>query len=163
VIEVYKNLYVGAQSDENAVRSQPGWFFIHACKEPYHRQTLGYRTPGAPKTHPEYLLAHRPGRLILNLVDADNMSFISPIIIEAALAAIHEHRQTQKVLLHCNQGQSRSPGIALLYLAHHTDHFAGLDHDAACQAFRGLYPAYAPARGVADFIRHHWSRYAVRV
>ena len=88
MIEVIKNLFVGSQEDEVAVKGQGGWYVVHACKEPYHRQALGYSGRGAPKTHPEYLIAVRPGQLILNLVDVDNVAYIPPEIIDAAVTAI---------------------------------------------------------------------------
>jgi hypothetical protein len=40
VIEVFGNLFVGSQDDEASIRGQDGWLVIHACKDPYHRQTL---------------------------------------------------------------------------------------------------------------------------
>lgn len=47
MIEVHPGFFVGDEADEQRVRGQPGWFFIHACKEPYHRQALGSR--GVPR------------------------------------------------------------------------------------------------------------------
>lgn len=120
MIEVDKNLFVGAEIDEHRIRGQSDWYVIHACKEPFHRQALGYSGRAASKDHPEYLIARREGRLILNLVDVDNASFVSPVIIDAALEAIAANIATKKVLVHCNQGQSRSPAIAFLYLLKHT-------------------------------------------
>lgn len=102
MIEVHKNLFVGGEGDEQQVRSLAGWFVIHACKEPYHRQALGYSGRAANKDHPEYLIAHRPGRLILNLVDVADVNFIGAALVDAALAAIHENLPSQKVLVHCN-------------------------------------------------------------
>lgn len=136
MIEVCPNLHVVSEQDEQRIHGQAGWFFIHACKEPYHRQALGYTGRAAAKTHPEYLIARRNDRLILNIVDVDDPNYISPEIVDAALGAIKDNIQHTKVLLHCNQGQSRSPGIALLY------------------------PPYAPARGMAEYIRLNWHRYA---
>ena len=107
MIEVCPNLHVGSEQDEQRIRGQAGWFFIHACKEPYHRQALGYTGRAAAKTHPEYLIARRNGRLILNLVDVDDPSYISPEIVDAALDAVRDNIQHSKILLHCNQGQSR--------------------------------------------------------
>jgi predicted protein tyrosine phosphatase len=159
LIEVHENLYVGAEADERQVRGQTGWFVIHACKEPYHRQALGYTGRAAAKDHPEYLIARRHGRLILNLVDVDDVNYISPLIVDAALDAIRDNIATSKVLIHCNQGQSRSPAIALLYLVKHTDRFNGLGRDDAFAAFRELYPDFNPARGMADYARLNWQRY----
>jgi hypothetical protein len=43
MVEIAKNLYIGSQDDyELNVKFQTDWFVIHACKEPYHRQALGY-------------------------------------------------------------------------------------------------------------------------
>lgn len=159
MIEVYPNLFVGSQDDEATVRAQAGWFVVHACKEPYHRQALGYTSPGAPKQHPEYLLAERPGRLILNLVDVAQVSFIAPVIVDTALGAIDRHIGTLKVLVHCNQGFSRSPSIVLLYLLKYTDALGSQDLASALSAFRTLYPPYAPAQGMADYVRLNWEKY----
>lgn len=159
MIEVHPNLFVGSQDDEASIRGQTGWYVVHACKEPYHRQALGYKTPGAPKEHPEYLLAQRPGRLILNLVDVAQVSFIAPVIVDTALDAIDRHIQGHKVLVHCNQGFSRSPSIALLYLLKHTDALGSQEPTAALLAFQKLYPRYAPAQGMADYVRLNWNNY----
>ena len=160
MIEVLRNLFVGSEADEVAIRHQAGWFVVHACKEPYHRQALGYKGRGAPKEHPEYLIAARPGRLILNLVDANDVAYIPPEIIDAALEVIHANISTSKVLVHCNHGFSRSPSIALLYMARHTDRFRAMDAAAAVVEFRRIYPDYAPALGMADYVRLNWQKYA---
>jgi len=159
MIEVHKNLFIGSQDDEVAIRGQSGWFVVHACKEPYHRQALGYTTRGAPKDHPEYLIAARPGRLILNLVDVENVSFIAPEIVDAALSAIRDNIETSRVLVHCNQGMSRSPTIALLYLLKYTNALGVMDHEMAVRTFQLLYPSYVPARGMADYVTLNWERY----
>jgi hypothetical protein len=159
MIEVMPNLFVGDQSDETRIRGQAGWFVIHACKEPYHRQALGYSGQGAPKALPEYLIARREGRLILNLVDVPNVAFISPLIMDAAIAATHENIGSAKVLVHCNQGMSRSPTIALLYMAQHGKTFAGLSFEEARAKFLEIYPLYNPAKGVADYAALNWTKY----
>src|SRR5665213_407559 len=152
MIEVLSNLFVGSQDDEAAIRGQNGWFVVHACKEPYHRQALGYSGRGAPKDHPEYLMARRTGCLILNLVDVDNVAYIAPEIIDAALMDIHQNITSSKILVHCNQGMSRSPSIAFLYLVKHSDVFSGQDHATGVQSFRNIYPPYAPAQGMAEYV-----------
>lgn len=115
--EIYPNLHIGSQDDyENIVRNQDGWYVIHACKEPYHRQALGYTGRSAPKEHPEYLIAYRGNHLILNLVDASDPAYIPKEIIDEAIKAIGVNIVNHKVFVHCNQGQSRSAEIGLLYL-----------------------------------------------
>jgi hypothetical protein len=159
LIEILKSLFVGSQEDEAAVHGQAGWFVIHACKEPHHRRALGYTGRAALKTHPEYLIAVRPGQLMLNLVDVDNVAYIAPEIIDAALVAIHDNIGATKVLVHCNQGFSRSPTIGLLYLAKHTDRYRSMDSASAVREFLKIYPAYAPALGMSEYVRLNWAKY----
>ena len=160
MIEVFKNSFVGSQEDEADVRGRAGWYIIHACKEPYHRQALGYTGRAAPKSHPEYLIASRLGRLILNIVDAADVAYIPSEIIDAAIAAIQQNVAATKVLVHCNQGLSRSPTIAFLYMAKHTDRYRSMDFASAVDEFRRIYPAYAPAAGMSEYARLNWSKYA---
>ena len=106
--EVCPNLFVGDQKDyDHNVAHQVGWAVVHACKEPYHRQALGYRTRGAPKGHPEYFVAHRGDTLILNLVDVDDPSFFRKEMFDETLDFIDVKLSLGlKVLIHCNMGES---------------------------------------------------------
>ena len=91
VIEVFPNFWIGDEQDYYGIAGrQAGWAVVHACKEPFHRQALGYSGRAAPKQHPEYLFARRGDRLILNLIDADSPAFVPKEIVDAALAFIHE-------------------------------------------------------------------------
>jgi hypothetical protein len=161
MIEVHPLLHVGSERDyEAVVRHRTDWRVVHACKEPYHRQTLGYSGRAAPKGHPEYLIARRGHRLILNLVDAPDPAYIPKEIIDAALAFIHESLgDNANVLVHCNEGCSRAPSIALLYLLSRTNRLPHDDINAAVQAFQTIYPAYLPAGGVAGFVRINFPAY----
>ena len=158
--EIYANLYVGTVADyENSVKGLDDWQIVHACKEPYHRQELGYKTAGAPKNHPEYLIAHRKNRLILNLVDAPSPAYIPKEIIDAALAFIHQGLKDQsKVLVHCNMGESRSPSIGLLYLAIYTD-LLSKSFLQAEQEFKKIYPFYSPGTGMRGFLSLNWDTF----
>jgi predicted protein tyrosine phosphatase len=161
MIEIIPNLFIGSEDDyELTVRLMPGWCVVHACKEPYHRQALGYRGRGAPQNHPEYLIARRDNRLILNLVDVADPSFIRKEIVDAALSFIHQGLQEQKkVLVHCNKGESRGPSIGLLYLLSWTDKLVITDFCAAEDAFRKLYPLYNPAGGIRGFMQSNFATY----
>jgi len=158
MIQVHPNLFVGSQDDYEMLRSDfVSWLVIHACKEPYHRQALGYTGRAAAKDHPEYLIARRDNRLILNLVDADNPAYIPDEIMDAAIAEIHEAlARGQRVFVHCNQGHSRSPAIAMLYLGTHTDVLPQSSFEAAYTAFAAIYPPFAPAGGTLGFLRRRW-------
>jgi len=161
MIEIYPRLFVGDESDyEMSIKHKDGWWVVHACKEPYHRQLLGYTGRGAPKEHPEYLIAKRGNRLILNLVDAEDPSYIPKQIIDESLLFIENSLHSGgHVLVHCNEGESRSPSIGLLYLAIHTDVLPRESLAAAEAAFVKLYPAYNPKGGMRGFLQTYWDEY----
>jgi len=163
MIEVYEHLFVGDANDyERSVKRQQGWRVVHACREPYHREALGYTGRAAPKTHPEYLIARRGHRLILNLIDADDPAYIPKEIIDAALAFIGESLGLgQRVLVHCNQGYSRAPAIGMLHLASRTNRFLGMDYPKARALFREVYPHFNPAPGISGFLLTHWKLYCL--
>jgi hypothetical protein len=164
VIEIFPNLYVGTghdliHVDDGAKGIKEGWYVISAAKEPWHREALGYTGRGAPKDHIEYLIANRTRRLILNLVDVDNPEFIREEIIAAARENISMALERgDKVLVHCNQGGSRAPTIALLWLHAHDPEYAGLDYDGAAEKFREVYPDFAPANGMEGYARANWEK-----
>ena len=117
--EIIKNLYIGNADDyEQYVKGKDNCSIVHACKEPYYRKALGYSGRSVLSNHPEYLIAVRVNRLILNLIDPPNLNFIPKEIIDKALTFIDENlKRNRKVLVHCNQGESRSPSIGMLYMA----------------------------------------------
>lgn len=159
MIEVYQNLWVGDDGSFNSIRHQQGWATVHACKEPYHRRALGYSGRGAPKNDPEYLVAHRGLELMLNMVDADTPDYIPKSMVNEALTFIGAHLTNGfNVLIHCNQGMSRSPGIAILFLAQKGE-FQGLSYEQAKEVFRKTYPNYNPAGGIDGFCRLNWNEY----
>ncbi len=147
MIEVYSKLFVGDELDyERKVSHQTGWATVHACKEPYHREALGYSSRGAPKDHPEYLVARRGNRLMLNMVDTDSPTFFHKEMLDQALDFIdHMRVSEQNVLVHCNQGESRAPSIALLYMACRLNALPADSLEAAEDEFRQIYPRYRPS------------------
>ena len=163
MIEICPNLYIGDENDYKLkVRHEPGWCVVHACKEPYHRLALGYSGRAVSKNHPEYLIARRDNRLILNLVDAPDPAYIPKEIIDAALEFIRSSLASgNRVLVHCNEGCSRSAGIGLLYLAKFTDKLPTEDFLVAETAFRSIYPMYNPKSGMRGFLMENWKGYTI--
>lgn len=163
MIEVAPRLFVGNQLDyENQVKGKD-WCVLQACKEPYHRQAVGYKSPGAPRDHTEYLFAYRQEnecrRLILNMVDAPKPEFFDATMIDEAMTFLAAGLAIGgNVLIHCNQGGSRAPSLAMLYLRRFTDEFEGVGFEEAEDMFRGLYPSYQPANGIREYVRLHWDR-----
>lgn len=160
MIEVFPNLFVGSgndliHADNGDGTIKPGWFVISAAKDPYHRELLGYTGRGAPKDHPEYLLASRTRRLFCNLVDAEDPAYIRDEIVSTVIVSIDDALGLgHKVLVHCNKGQSRAPVLAMLYLRQRC-HVA-TDYDDTARWFRAIYPDFEPAKGMEGYARAHW-------
>jgi hypothetical protein len=159
--EIHKNLFVGPKSDyETDVAHRQGWWVVHATKEPYHRKALGYQGPDASATHPEYLFARRDNRLMLNLIDAPVEVEIPKAIFDKALAFINEGLDSgAQVLVHCEQGVSRSASIGLLYLRHYTDKIQAIDYRQAEEVYSRIYPDYNPGNAIRFFLTTHWREY----
>ena len=163
--EVFDRLYVGNQTDyESGIeRDENGdaceWAFCLAAKEPWHRRAIGYTGRACDKNHPEYLIAGRENKLILNLVDAPKPEFFNKDIIDTALEFIDiSLNDGKKVLICCNLGESRSPSICLLYLIKH----GIIKGDALedCEAeFLKIYPEYNPGTGMRGFVKDHFKEY----
>lgn len=133
-----------ANKDDSTLR------FVQACKDPYHRDAVGYIGRSCPQDHPEYLYAIRDNRFIMNIVDVDDPSFFSDILIDKTLKFIRESEDD--VLVHCNEGKSRGPSIALLSLAQ-----SGTITGTVAEIFKkfeGFYPKYSPRNGIYQYTRN---------
>jgi hypothetical protein len=156
--EIYKNLYVGNLVDFEDNQFNDNFYFVQACKEPCHRKAVGYKGRTPEITHPEYLIAYRDRKIILNMIDPPTAKYFENILFEKALIFINENLQNdKKVLIHCNQGISRSPSIGLLFLATHGK-IRNESYDVAKEDFQKLYPDYMPS-GIRDFLTINWSCY----
>jgi predicted protein tyrosine phosphatase len=161
--ELIENLYCGSQNNgilsHNEDPFKEEWAVVHACKEPFHRQFVGYTGRGAPKDSPEYLWAERGNRLALNIVDAPSSLFFSKEMIDKALDFIEQKLgEGLKVLVHCNEGASRSPSICLLYLIKH-DIIKGETLEDCEAEFMKVYPEYNPGTGMRGFVKENWDLY----
>ena len=159
---IINNLFVG--NDINAEHLISGndlndWAIVHAAKEKWHRQLLGYTGRGCPKDNPDYLWAERGDRLYLNIVDAKSSLFFDKSMVDKALDFIEEKlKEGKKVLTHCNEGFSRSPSIALLYLIKQGIIQGETLEDCEVEFLR-LYPDYNPGKGIRDFVKENFELY----
>ena len=169
MIEVYPNLLVG---DEGGYLNYVGYIppslyrgIIHACKEPYHRMKLGYKTQGAPTDIGDdyYFIEKRDYltgvyELTLNMIDANSMKYIPNILFEKALEFIDEHISDGRILLHCNRGESRSVGIAMVYLDRYTDFFEDcLSLEGQYTKFKTVYPRAKLGKGMYEAVKQLYS------
>ncbi len=155
--EVVRGLYVGNAADYEATKDNEDWSFVLAMKEPYHRRLLGYTGRAAPDDDPEYYYARRDHTLYLNLIDSPLAIYIPSDVVNAALAFIAEEwGKFRSVLIACNEGRSRAPTLAMLFMRQATDLLSD-DYALGREQFRALYyPEYKPAGGMAEYSRLHW-------
>lgn len=159
--QVLPGLWVGDMQDYQAVVQPEGaaWATVHACKEPYHREEmrkLGFPKPAAPKDHPEYLHMLRgedKSHLILNMIDPPDAKYIPKELIDVSIEFITKWlAEGRKVMVHCNQGNSRAPTIALLFMAS-KGLLGDLTVENVHEQFKKMWcPSYDPGKGMADFV-----------
>ena len=154
---IYKEIYLGSENDFY-MNKDSFEYVMHACKEPFHRNLLGYTGKSAPKDHPEYLVAYRDRELYLNLVDARTKDYIPINIIEKAIRYLQIH-EDNKVLVHCNLGESRSPSIVFLFLYLKTPYFTGKSFKEALKSFKDLYSPFNPSQGMLEVLQQYGSTY----
>ena len=153
--EIHPHIFIG--TDQECINTNsPDWATIHACKNPCHASAVGYRG-SLPSTHPNYLILENSEHLYLNMVDMNNElmpKFTNPIM-KSAFAFIDKHIAERKLLIHCNQGLSRSPSIALLYLARKGEVANDL-YSSAKNDFLKRYPIFNPGRGIELYMINNW-------
>lgn len=161
IVEIEPGLHLGDAEAYEGLRlwDDPRWTVIQAAKFPYHQQALGYSGRAAPKDHPEYLLAWRGNRLVMNFIDAQQGGYVPSQMFDGALFAIRNALQQQRrVLVHCKHGKSQSVALVMAYLG-----LCGRmdkDFDRSVELFRSRYYPYADLGvGVTGYLRSNWGRY----
>ena len=156
MINISDKIFIGTESDCSFGISN-GLAMVHACKHPCHTKAVGYKG-SLPKSHPYYLILEKPNHLFLNMVDMEQEllpEFANPIM-QAALNFIERYIKDHQIVIHCNQGLSRSPSIALVYLAN-KGMIDNNNINEAVKAFTKLYPYYRPASGILKYMAHNWN------
>ena len=148
MIEVHTGLNVG--NGESCRAGSPGFAVVHAFKSPCHQNAVGYRG-SLPSNDPNYLWLQRPQDLYLNLIDPPVPLFKIESFRCFLTFATAQYRDGATLLIHCNQGESRAPSLALLFLAKHLRAIPSGSFSEAKEAFSMLYPAYSRAREFSSF------------
>lgn len=157
--EIYPNIFIGNEQDYYLIQRESNWAILHCCKNPFHCQSVGYRGNLSP-AHPDYALKRCGNEMALNLVDMDRFSEnylgFNRNMFATAFSFLDEYRlQGHKVLIHCNQGESRAPTIGLLYVAR-LGAFDYTDFDTSVKRLREMYPMYIPKRNIFLTVKSLW-------
>jgi len=153
MIEIYPNLYVGDGTDCQYGTEEMA--VVHALKSPCHQRALQYKG-SLPPTHPNYLALRDNEDLYLNLIDPKVPLFKKESFKIFMKFATEQAGHQRILLIHCNNGLSRAPSLAMV-LYKHLDGFESLDYDHCRSRFERLYPAYDPGAGIEAFMRAEWA------
>lgn len=155
-IRVANRLSIGDEAS-CSFADDPSLAIVHACKDPCHRRAVGYKTRTIPSIHPHYLAMERGNHLFLNVIDPETPLFMMPNFT-AFMVFMDRHIADREVLIHCNQGESRSRSLAMLYMSKR-----GLlpseSYEAAAIAFRAIC-SFNPSRGITLWLTKNWTMIA---
>lgn len=142
--KIYNNLYVG--NDDDCYKFNGA--IIHACQSCFVR---------CVKRDIENIKVYENNNnLYLNLLDISSLSFGYAFpMIKRSIEFIDEHINKIKVLVHCNFGMSRSPSIALLYMAR-KGYIDNTSFKNALKDFHNIYSYYSPGMGMYEYFYNYW-------
>lgn len=151
--EVFERVWV---ANDQFCRSGGGeWAVVHACKSPCHQRAVDYRG-SLPSSHPNYLSLNRGPDLYLNLIDPPRPLFMPSSFAVFLDFADAEWAAGRKLLIHCNQGESRAPSLALLFMAKRRSALDDTSYLAARGEFEQIYKNYRPGAGIQTYFSEKW-------
>jgi protein-tyrosine phosphatase len=154
--KIYDELFVGSAGD--CVEGTSELAVVHACKFPCHVAAVGSKQ--LPKNHEHYLAKEDEYNLWLNLIDPPVPLFRLDSF-HIFLNFMRKQRQKQvPVLIHCNQGHSRAPSLAMIFLA---KVLLVIPDDSYSAAKKAYYERYDPqfffsGLGIKTFLTTNWSK-----
>ena len=156
MIGISERIFVGSEADHRT--GDDDWAIVHACKSPCHQRAVGYRG-NLQSSHPNYLVLEEENDLYLNIIDPPGPLFMPPLFTSFMDFGTRHWEQGKKVLIHCNQGESRAPSLALLFLAKFRNEITDESYEKAKTEFQDLYPLYQPGQGIQIYLARHWNEF----
>ena len=154
--KIHKGLYFGHMDVCSLHNAEADIALIHACKEPCHRKAAAYTSRSLPSGHPHYLSFEKDHHLYLNLIDPPVPLFqLESFHIALEFAA--RQLPARPLYIHCNQGQSRAPSLAILVMAKILDSLPNESYSTARTAFEAEFP-YSPGKGIETFLTENWDK-----
>ncbi len=167
MIKIMNNLFIG--TDEECYFKNSNFSFkelqeksavIHACKDPCHKEAVGYEG-NLNSSHPNYLILARENDLFLNMVDMQSplLPQYTDGMIETAMHFIERNIKDKVVFIHCNKGESRAPSIALIYAAKKAKIISNEGYYKAKADFSKILPGFQPGIGIEGYMIGQWRRF----
>lgn len=145
--EVSKNIYVGSKYDLPKTNDED-YAFVHATKTMFTKKD-------------NEVINEENNHLYLNWVDAKDSKYFDyndngVNVLMQVLDFIEKWEKEKKVFIHCDEGVSRSPSIAMVYMAKRNNEITNKDHVFAEREFSHIYPNYFAYSGISDFLFKNW-------
>lgn len=162
MIEIAQNIFTGTEQDFYAIQGQQNWATLHCCKNPFHCDFVGYKC-SLPPNHPDYALKRKGNEMALNLVDmntfSENYLDFNEKMFRTAFEFLDEYRKNgYRILIHCNQGESRGPTMAMFY-ASYCGLFENKNFIETVSKFKGIYPRYNPKKNIYYTTQSLWGKF----
>lgn len=156
MIDVTDRLFVGGDFDCRT--GNDSWAIVHACKSPCHQRAVGYRG-SLHSSHPNYLVLEHEKDLYLNIIDPP-VPLFKPQLFTSFLSFAGRHwDEGKKILIHCNKGESRSPTLAMMFMAKHQKEISNISYLKARKDFEQIFSGYFPGQGIQIYLNEHWSEF----
>lgn len=156
---IHENLFIGNIDDYHNINLKD-WAVVNATQS-VHYTIMGwdrkYNKP--PKDHPNYIKFIKDNRFSLNWVDGGShlYDWTGVATFNEILDFIDKWIVKGQVLIHCDQGVSRSPTLGLLYLAKRAETIPNGSFQEAYKDFIKIYPIYSPS-GIAEYVSANWEK-----
>jgi protein tyrosine phosphatase len=141
------NLYLGSKNDYYLTEDKTDWVFVHCCNSFYKNLDQKYQNNN------KVAIINRDLYIDWEDLPDINSFEISDFIL--AMDFLDKYIETNKILIHCDWGQSRSPTLVLVYLAKRLklipNTFIG-----ALEKFVKIYPDYHLPSGISKFVKLNW-------
>lgn len=159
MIEVAPRIFIA--KEEEIADLTPSEYSLLSLASTFHYQMHSWKKGENHKDDPCYVMcAHGSQILSINWVDGPSHLYDwqgkGVEVMQKILTWIeYQLDHNRQVIISCNQGVSRSPTIALLYMSKVLHLLPSNSFPKASSAFQKLYEEYNPG-GIAGFVNEHW-------
>ena len=168
---IINKFFIGDQND-CSYSEDTRWYVIHACKFPCWQNKKGKNFTNLTLQklkkknfqafilkYPEYLVYEENNNLYLNMIDGRD-KYYSFKIFNDPLSDIDEKIKNYNILIHCNEGESRSASLGFLYLVKKKRMISDNGYDNTKKNYIEKYdPIFSPSPGIEIFMRNNWNNF----
>lgn len=149
--ELCHNLFLGSMADYELLKNDDHIVFVQACAFPYYKDNI--LNNEGDNLH---VFTNNNKCLSLNMIDdfkCDYERYLA--LFNITKQYIDDNIKDNRVLIHCNMGQTRSATFALLYLKT-INYFKDISFNEAERQFLIMYPSYSYGMGIREFALKIW-------